>query len=194
MQEIHTIFWDLDGTLIHSEKSHNDAGFEAFKTLNIKLISHDIPAGIENRGAFELLTGLKLDSHTNIQLFENWEKIAIELVISYINRNMVIKQSLELFNYFHKKGLYQAIVSNSNHVVIEHSLKEIGIFNKVNKIHARDFVENGKPNPELYLNALKSQLHNKEKCLAFEDSNTGITAAVSAGIKTIGINSLIIIR
>lgn len=189
MQKIHTIFWDLDGTLINSEKSHNNAGFEAFRRLDINLISNEIPAGIENRGAFELLTELNLDTNKNIQLFNKWEKLTIELVISYINKNMAIKQSLELFHYFHKIGLYQAVVSNSNYTVIEHSLKEIGIFDKVHSIHARDFVQNGKPHPELYLSALAKQNLDKDYCLAFEDSNTGITAANLAGIKVIGINN-----
>ncbi|MDD3266527.1 MAG: HAD family phosphatase [Burkholderiales bacterium] len=189
MQIINTIFWDLDGTLINSEKSHNNAGFEAFKLLNINLINHEIPAGIENRGAFELLTGLRLDSKQNIQLFDKWEKLTIELVISYINKDMAIKQSLELFHYFYEAGLYQAIVSNSNYIVIKHSLKEIGIFDKVDNIHARDFVTNGKPHPELYLTALKSQSSNIANCLTFEDSNTGITAALRAGINVVGINN-----
>lgn len=189
MHIIKCIFWDLDGTLIHSEKAHNIAGFDAFARLSIPLISHDIPAGIENQGAFESLTGKKLDNTNNYQLFKQWENLAIELVKTKINKEMVIKQSLELFHYFHKIGLYQAIVSNSNYTVIEHSLKEIGIFDKVNKIHARDFVQNGKPHPELYLTALSAQNTDKKYCLAFEDSNTGIKAANSAGIKVVGIKN-----
>lgn len=191
MQKINTIFWDLDGTLINSEDAHNKAGFEAFRLLSIDIINYEIPAGIENRGAFELLTGLKLDSNysKNIQLFKEWENLAVKLVISYINKDMAIKQSLELFHHFHGLGLYQAVVSNSNYAVIKHSLKEIGIFDKVDNIHARDLVKNGKPHPELYLNALKAQTSSKNNCLAFEDSNTGIISAKNARIQVIGINN-----
>ena len=48
-------------------------------------------------------------------------------------------------------------------------------------------VTHGKPSPELYNNALRGQMNQQANCLAFEDSNTGIKAAQSAGVMVVGI-------
>ena len=50
-------------------------------------------------------------------------------------------------------------------------------------------VEFGKPNPEVYLKTAKLLQVDPNKCIVFEDSQTGIDAAVSAGMKVVAINS-----
>ncbi len=47
-------------------------------------------------------------------------------------------------------------------------------------------VQNGKPDPEPYLTALKRSGFQAEEAIAIEDSAQGTAAAVAAGIETIG--------
>jgi len=46
-------------------------------------------------------------------------------------------------------------------------------------------VQNGKPCPDVYLEAAKRLELPPQKCIAFEDSPTGAQAALNAGIKCI---------
>lgn len=184
---IKTVFWDLDGTLIDSEHLHADAAFVAFERLNIPLITREITPGIENKLAFAELTGLDLRNDLNQRLFEKWDRLVVDLVLEEININDAIHQSLELFTHFNSLGITQTVVSNSYLRLVKHSLQQLGIIHQVHQIHARDMVTHAKPSPELYNNALRGQMNQQANCLAFEDSNTGIKAAQSAGIMVVGI-------
>ena len=48
-------------------------------------------------------------------------------------------------------------------------------------VATRDDVENAKPAPDVYLEAARRLGVTPERCIAFEDSNVGLTAAHAAG-------------
>lgn len=50
-----------------------------------------------------------------------------------------------------------------------------------------DMVEHSKPAPDLYLEAARLLGVDPARCIAFEDSRTGATAAVAAGCFTVGV-------
>ena len=55
-------------------------------------------------------------------------------------------------------------------------------------IVSREDVENLKPAPDAYLLALKKMNILSDSCIAFEDSERGINAALSTNIKTIQVD------
>lgn len=187
-QIIKTVFWDLDGTLIDSELVHEESAFFATAELGFRSLIESVPAGLENATVFELMTGLSTSSENQSQL-HRWNELAIEYALTRIKSEQGIIQSLELFNYFAGIGLPQAVVSNSSERIVRHSLKELGILEQCSQIFSRDSVQFGKPHPQLYLNALEFHQRIASECLAFEDSNAGITAAKSCGINVIGIGT-----
>lgn len=188
LQRIKTVFWDLDGTLIDSELVHEESAFFATKELGFRSLIESIPAGLENATVFELMTGLSATSENESQL-HSWNELAIEYALTRIKSEHRIIQSLELFNYFASIGLPQAVVSNSSERIVRHSLKELGILEQCTHVFSRDSVRFGKPHPQLYLNALEFHQRIAGECLAFEDSNAGITAAKACGINVIGIGT-----
>jgi HAD superfamily hydrolase (TIGR01509 family) len=58
---------------------------------------------------------------------------------------------------------------------------------------AGDDVENSKPHPDPYLTAAAGLGHEPGRCLALEDSLTGVTSAASAGCRVVAIPHLIAI-
>lgn len=186
-KQIGTIFWDLDGTLICSEHIHEQAGFAAFAELGLAVRHDQVLTGMENLTCFEKLTGLQVNNSQTQELYRKWDLRVVELAMQGITQDQAIRQSINLFQYFDSIGMIQSVVSNSNRKLIEHSLKQIGVFEMVQDIFSRDSVEFGKPNPQMYLNAIAAQANHADKCLAFEDSATGITAARAANLDVIGI-------
>ncbi len=49
------------------------------------------------------------------------------------------------------------------------------------------FLDKGKPKPDMYLELTRRLNVDKNRCIIFEDSISGVRAAVSAQIKCIGI-------
>lgn len=56
---------------------------------------------------------------------------------------------------------------------------------------AGDDVTHGKPHPEPYLTAAARLDVDPARCLAIEDSQTGLTSAVAAGVPTLGVEYLV---
>lgn len=183
---IKSIFWDLDGTLINSEPAYQEASFAAAKKLGISSAVTEIPAGIQNTTVFELLLGENLNER-NYALFQQWEDELTDYALQAINGQMQIEHSLELLRYFAKIGLPQVVVSNSPKRMIKHCLTALDITPLIKQVFARDSVKQGKPDPQLYLNALNYVKQAPKECLAFEDSYSGICAAKAANLNVVGV-------
>ncbi len=52
-----------------------------------------------------------------------------------------------------------------------------------------DQVIHGKPHPEIFIQTAHKLGVDTKKCLAFEDTQSGITAALSAGMQVVGITT-----
>jgi HAD superfamily hydrolase (TIGR01509 family) len=61
------------------------------------------------------------------------------------------------------------------------------------EIVAGDDVEHGKPHPEAYLTAAERLGARPERCVAIEDSLTGVTSAEAAGVPTLAVQHLMVI-
>jgi beta-phosphoglucomutase len=189
--KIKVIFWDLDGTLIKSEHLFYQAAMQATSIIKAKLQIPIKPLtgylrGLENRAIFDKLFGGIFGSKTAI-IFNQWEGLVTAYVLQKMNQARPISQALALFKHLNKLGISQAVVSNSGERIVLHSLALLGILEQCSAIFSRDSVAQGKPNPQLYLNAVKYYGQNASQCLAFEDSATGISAAKAAGIPVIGV-------
>jgi beta-phosphoglucomutase-like phosphatase (HAD superfamily) len=60
---------------------------------------------------------------------------------------------------------------------------------KMESILASENVKNHKPDPEVYLTSAQILKVNPENCLVFEDSFSGVSAAINAGMKVVGVLS-----
>jgi beta-phosphoglucomutase len=68
-------------------------------------------------------------------------------------------------------------------------LEKVGLLNKFNAIVDANFVVNGKPHPETFLKAAELIQIAPENCVVFEDSASGVQAAVSGKMFAVGIGN-----
>lgn len=87
----------------------------------------------------------------------------------------------------HSIDLPLAIASNGRYQAVEHALLRSELSERVDiGIFAAEQVERPKPAPDLYLLAAKTAGVAPQRCLVVEDSATGVTAALAAGMQVIG--------
>jgi len=72
---------------------------------------------------------------------------------------------------------------------IEFILNKIPIRNDFNEIVNSSMVKKPKPDPQIFLKAAELLNTPPERCVVFEDSLAGITAANAAGMKVVGITT-----
>ena len=88
-----------------------------------------------------------------------------------------------------KLDLY--IGSNSMKDRIIDGLKRVGLSNyfTADQIYSFDMVDKPKPDPDIYLKAIDDNNLIKNQTIIIEDSEVGVMAGVSAGVKVIGITA-----
>ena len=88
-----------------------------------------------------------------------------------------------------KLDLY--IGSNSMKDRIIDGLKRAGLSNyfTAHQIYSFDMVDKPKPGPDIYLKAIDDNNLIKNQTIIIEDSEVGVMAGVSAGVKVIGITA-----
>ena len=83
-----------------------------------------------------------------------------------------------------------AVASNSPRALLDQALECGGLREALPVSVAADEVARAKPAPDLYREACARLRVVPGRALAFEDSATGIRAAVAAGLRTIGVPTL----
>jgi beta-phosphoglucomutase len=86
-------------------------------------------------------------------------------------------------------GLSLALVTNAPEENVEAILLALGLRDFFDAVVLADEVEAVKPDPAPYKAALEKLGISAEEALAFEDSVSGISSSVAAGISTVGITS-----
>lgn len=83
-----------------------------------------------------------------------------------------------------------AVASNSPREMLDHKLAATGLIDVVDAHVAVEDIARPKPAPDIYLRAAELLGADPSDCLGFEDSETGATAAISAGLHLIAVPSL----
>ncbi|WP_195397332.1 HAD family phosphatase [Holdemania sp. 1001302B_160321_E10] len=93
---------------------------------------------------------------------------------------------MEFLNYLTERKIRLGVATSSSTPYIRRLLQLFDIEDRFYTVIAGDQVENGKPDPEIYLKAVELMALPAEELAVIEDSANGIAAAKKAGLKTIG--------
>ena len=93
----------------------------------------------------------------------------------------------EILNQAQKSDLRIALVTASNRLLAEALLKSANLEKYFDAVVASDDLPRTKPHPDPYLHAAKLLGVEVLDCLVFEDSNTGVTSSLAAGMPTIAL-------
>ena len=184
--KIKAILFDLDGVIVDSEPLHFEAHKKILKDYGIELtleeyLDFGVAKGDSNlyREVSERF-GVSID---NKEMAKRKKQAYWEILDK---KGELMPGILEILQNFSKK--YDlAIVSSGVKISVEHVLDKFDIKNYFRVIVTGDDVVELKPFPDVYLKAIELLDFDKKYCIAIEDSETGIAAAKSAGIKCIAI-------
>lgn len=124
--------------------------------------------------------------------FEQIRARRIELMNAYIEENgFEVKKGLfELLEYL-KRGPYRiAVATATDYERATAYLRRIDALEYFDEIICGNMVENGKPEPDIYLAAAAKLGLEAGECAALEDSPNGIRSAYAAGCRVIMIPDL----
>ncbi|RWC03398.1 HAD family phosphatase [Mesorhizobium sp.] len=177
------VFWDMDGTLVDSEPLHEAALIAALHSVGIAAPTnlHERVLGIAAWPVYEMLRdefGLDLP-------FDDW---IVRKYDHYLPMAETLKPrpgAVEIYNELRGLGVAQAVVSNSDRLVVDANLRMVSLFYPGMKTISRNDVREGKPHAEPFLRAAWLAGVDPADAVAVEDSVTGATAGLAAGMRTI---------
>lgn len=125
---------------------------------------------------------------------ENFNRVmqGLDARLAERNHSFPLKPgALDLLNHYKTNNIICSVASSSPKHNITHRLSQVGVLDFFSHVTSGQEVKNGKPNPDIYLLAVKKLGLNVEECIAFEDSETGARAAIAAGLKVVVIPDLL---
>lgn len=186
---IKAVLFDMDGTLHDSEIIHRRGWYRAANEMNIKGIEEDCVycTGIGVIQAKEYFAAV----HPEV----NWEEFhscAHKHINNIIDENGVPtrKGAVKLLEYLKANGIKMAVATSTVVDMAKRDLELSGLFEYFDVIIGGDMIENGKPNPDIFLLAAERLGVSPEDCLGVEDSHNGIRALHAANIRAIFIPDL----
>jgi HAD superfamily hydrolase (TIGR01509 family) len=98
--------------------------------------------------------------------------------------------AVELIEALKEAGVPVGLVSNSTRRFVDAALEAAGLTTTFDVTVVGDEVAAAKPAPDAYLAGAAALGADPARCVALEDSPTGLEAARAAGMRTIGVPSV----
>lgn len=179
---IKAVLFDMDGTLVNSEKYYVDGTMEWTKRIG-KPFTLDQASKI---------VGITMED--TYKYLSNELKVSIDeakrMNEEYFNQNILNYQNYKFddveptLKELKKRNIKIMICSMSPTSYVTQCIKDLKLEEYIDYYFGGDKVTKQKPDPESYLMAMKQFGLNKDECIVVEDSYNGILASKTAGIKT----------
>ncbi len=179
------IIFDFDGTIIDTETAWYTAFSEAYEEHGVELTleqySTCIGTSLNTFNPYEyLMTDLKLPIDK-----EDFRR-AVQQRHSKLMELETIRPGIQHYlDSAREVGLRMGLASSSSMEWVEKYLDQLGIRGYFECIRTSDHVENVKPDPELYNQALSCLGILPDEAVAIEDSPNGSKAAAAAGMNCV---------
>jgi beta-phosphoglucomutase len=188
---IKACIFDLDGVIVDTAHYHflawkrlaHELGFELTIEDNEKL------KGVSRMESLEIilkLGGISLSEHDKEMLANKKNSWFVD----YVERmapEEIFPGVRQLIKELKARGIKVGLASSSKNAKTVVQL--LRIQNEFDAIVDGGMIRNSKPHPEIFLLAASKLGVDPKECLVFEDAEAGVEAALSAGMKCIGIGS-----
>ncbi|MBM7662096.1 putative hydrolase of the HAD superfamily [Bacillus mesophilus] len=172
------VIFDFDGLIVDTES----LWFEVFKEVmcdydcDLQLSEFATCIGTTNGMLYETLNSLAGRSLDRNEIKEKTSKL-------YESKAHILQLREGVIDYLEaakRNGLQIGLASSSSRAWVDRFLNQFQIAHYFKVIKTSDDVDQVKPHPELYIEAVKALGVNPEHVFAFEDSLNGLKAAIGA--------------
>ncbi|KEQ30597.1 HAD family hydrolase [Pedobacter antarcticus] len=187
MNQNSAVIFDMDGVICHTNPYHSLAFREFFLKRELQPTDEDFAQHMFGKSNSYILSHFLQRPVTGQELLElEDEKESLfrkiyEPHIDPIAGIVSFMDDLAAHNF--KLG----VATSAPYANLELILSKVEIRAKMGSILSSEDVKKHKPDPEVYLLSAKNLNVDPENCIVFEDSFSGVSAALNAGMKVVGV-------
>ena len=171
---------DLDDTLIFTLKANHLSYKMALNEQGFDLSLEDYAKNCNGRKYKDFLPEIMGEGHPAIETVHDRK---IELYAECLKAAEVNRPLLDIL-YAIKPEYYIALVTTATRANVERILRHFGLRELFDTVVTQDDVVKSKPAPDCYNMVIEKYSVPRENCIIFEDSKTGIAAALASGCET----------
>lgn len=187
------VAFDMDGVLLDTEKVYRKCWLANGRSIGIPedemtVICEKMAGGTKAHNGRVMKERMGEDFD-----YLSFRKRTVDMVDEYIRLNGVeIKNGVvETLNTLKNLGIRMAVATSTDRNKAVERLTRAGIIKYFDAFVFGDEIENGKPNPDIYLKACEKLGAAPEDTVGVEDSINGVTASSAAGLYTVMVIDLI---
>jgi HAD superfamily hydrolase (TIGR01509 family) len=186
------VFFDMDGLMVDSEPEWFLSEIEVTKPFGYTWLESDQIACLG--GPLSKVGQYMFDKCGQKQSPEFFTQTLIDTQVARMRGNTpTMPGAVKLVRELQSHGVKTALVSASPRNIVDAVLDNLGHDLFPFSISSDDVVKT-KPDPEAYLKAANMSESNISNCLVFEDSITGMSAAIASGAYLIAVPHLVSIE
>ena len=182
MSKIKYILFDMDGVLIDAKEWHYEALNESLNIFGKQISRYDHLTVFDGKPTKDKLLMLSKIGELPVELHpiinKMKQKYTMRKIFNLCKSNFTHQRTLSKLK---SNGIKMAVCSNSIRNSVEFMLKNAGIIEYFDFFISNEDVKKGKPDPEMYLNAMTKFNAKPDECLILEDNENGIKAALASG-------------
>jgi beta-phosphoglucomutase len=183
--------FDLDGVIVDTAQYHflawkrlaNELGYDLTEEENERL------KGVSRMQSLEIvlnLAGVVLSEEQKIILANKKNSWFIEYV-EKMTPDEIFPGVIDLIHELKSEGIRVGLASSSKNA--KTVIRLLGIQDKFEAIVDGSMITHTKPDPEIFLKTARQLDLEPHTCVVIEDAEAGVEAALSAGMKCIGVGS-----
>jgi beta-phosphoglucomutase len=183
------VIFDMDGVICHTNPYHSDAFKVFFGKRGLNPTEEEFAQhmyGKSNKYIFSHFLQREVIGE-EFTLLEN-EKEGLFREI-YAKKVATIPGFLPFLSQLKEKGIKTGVATSAPRANLDLIMGKLEFEPQMESVLASENVKNHKPDPEVYLTSAKNLGVETSQCVVFEDSFSGVSAAINAGMKVVGVLS-----
>ncbi|MEJ5056114.1 HAD family hydrolase [Sphingobacterium sp. MYb382] len=185
----YAVIFDMDGVICHTNPFHALAFQAFFDKYNIPYTEKEFEDHMYGKHNSHIMTYFfkrPIHGAELVALEEEKEGLFRKIYADHVE---TIPHYIPFLNGLKEAGFATAIATSAPRANMDLIVDVLGIRTMMQSILASEDVKLHKPHPEVYLQSSNTIGVPPENCLVFEDSFSGITAGLNAGMKVVGVLS-----
>jgi len=184
---IEAVIFDMDGVIAHTNPYHSISFKEFFARYEIYPTEEEFRDHMYGKNNGYILShffGREIIGEELKRLEAEKEGMFREI---YFEKATPLPGLIEFLEEIEGNGIKMGVATSAPRANLDLILDRLQIRDKFSSLLSEEDVESHKPSPEVYLKSARNLKISPENSFVFEDSYSGASAGLNAGMKVIGV-------